>query len=255
MLSSSLFWNPVTRYLCEKLNTISSYIPPPPNYDFVKRKVLIIHAHPVEESYSNALCDVVYSTLIESGHEVKKRYLYNYNYKDVKHSFNPSLQRNEWLSYLNPDDIEKRKTSEGLKKLNIPNDIKLAIEELRWCDSIVFIFPTWWYNFPAILKGYFDRVFLPGVAFEFAKTSEDNINVIPGLENIKKIGVVTTYGGTMASVLYCGDNSRNFMSNGLRTVFDQNCLLMWNSLYNTNNATPQERVSFLKEVKAAYKTF
>src|SRR5262245_66319295 len=63
------------------------------------------------------------------------------------------------------------------------------IERLRRCDGMVLVFPTWWYGMPAILKGYIDRVWLPGVVFKL-----DHGRTRPILDNIKRFAVVTTYG-------------------------------------------------------------
>ena len=105
---------------------------------------------------------------------------------------------------------------------------------------------------PAILKGYIDRVFLPGVAF---KLPEGGGALIPLLTNINKVGVVTTYGATQPVVIYAGDNSRNLISRGLRPLFNSNCPLLWMGLYNLDSTTLENRVSFLKKVENSFSEF
>lgn len=105
---------------------------------------------------------------------------------------------------------------------------------------------------PAILKGYIDRVFLPGVAF---KLPDGGGALVPLLTNIKKVGVVTTYGATQPVVLYAGDNSRNLISRGLRPLFNAHCPLMWMGLYNLDSTSIDNRTTFLRKVEEAYSEF
>lgn len=57
------------------------------------------------------------------------------------------------------------------KRTELEPDLIDAWEKLKWADHIVWIYPTWWASFPAILKGFIDRVFLPGFAFEYQEKS------------------------------------------------------------------------------------
>ena len=65
------------------------------------------------------------------------------------------------------------------------------IDLLRRVDGVIFCFPHWWFAMPAVLKGYFDRVWAPGVAFEHDLAGG---RITPLLTHIKLFGVVTTYG-------------------------------------------------------------
>ena len=62
---------------------------------------------------------------------------------------------------------------------------------LRRADGILFCFPHWWFSMPAMLKGYFDRVWGPGIAFEHDLAGG---RIKPLLTNVKVFGVVTSYG-------------------------------------------------------------
>ena len=185
------------------LNRISSYVDPSQPIEPPKRNILIIHCHPVNDSYSNALLNAVTSGLRKSGQNIRIRRLYSYPSKKESYSiedngnFSPALTREERQEYMAGDNITLRETEEGMENLPVSSsEIKKAVRDLRWANAIVFVYPTWWFNFPAALKGYFDRVMLPGVAFKLPSTTSDSskttrTGLLPGLVNISKIGVVT----------------------------------------------------------------
>lgn len=108
-------------------------------------RIQVIHAHPLEDSYSRALCTKIVETLINGGHEVIATDLY-------ADGFAPALTATERRSYYGGPDDSLGVTS--------------YVNALRNVEGLVFCFPQWWFGMPAILKGYFDRVWGPGVAFE-----------------------------------------------------------------------------------------
>jgi putative NADPH-quinone reductase len=237
--------------------------PPSPPNDKTKRKVLIIHCHPIEQSYSTSLLNAVKFGLINGGHDFRVRKLYYhgsiaeiYSGKTDTYgakTFPATLSKDERQGYY---DMLDTKESRDNKKSKLSIEVTEAIDDLKWCDSIIFIYPTWWLNFPAVLKGYFDRVFLPGIAFSLPKESDKSTALIPCLTNINKIGVVTTYGATRSQVYFAGDNGRQFLSRGLRHVaFSKDCQLQWNALYGIDIVSEKERKNFLDEVKIAYSKF
>ncbi|SHJ41536.1 MULTISPECIES: NAD(P)H-dependent oxidoreductase [Reichenbachiella] len=62
-------------------------------------------------------------------------------------------------------DVQLR---QGYKKVQeLEPDLEDAITQIKWCDHMVWIHPIWWYGFPALMKGFIDRTFLPGVTFKF----------------------------------------------------------------------------------------
>lgn len=129
-------------------------------------KKLIVYAHQHQESFNHAILDQVESTLKAKGHEVIVRDLYKLNFQPV----------------LTPEDTDSMKSG------NIPGDIKTEQDFITESDVIIFIYPIWWSNMPAILKGYFDRVF----SFGFAYTMGEQ-GAVPLLKG-KKGMVINTYG-------------------------------------------------------------
>jgi NAD(P)H dehydrogenase (quinone) len=106
--------------------------------------VLIVYAHPEPTSYNAALKDAAVEALIKRGAAVKISDLYEMN-------FNPVAAMSDTIVPANPADV--------------PEDLKLEREKVEWADYIIFQFPMWWTSAPAIVKGWFDRVFAAGFAY------------------------------------------------------------------------------------------
>eukprot|EP00600_Ochromonadales_sp_CCMP1393_P014114 CAMPEP_0175007294 /NCGR_PEP_ID=MMETSP0005-20121125/6325_1 /TAXON_ID=420556 /ORGANISM="Ochromonas sp., Strain CCMP1393" /LENGTH=313 /DNA_ID=CAMNT_0016262707 /DNA_START=5 /DNA_END=946 /DNA_ORIENTATION=+ len=309
-------WNPLTVFVCEKLNRITSLVNAPPNTDpSKKRKVLVIQAHPMPSSFSAAICDHVVKGLEAGGHEVRLRKLYCEDKGKCSNCYNGAefpaiLTKSERHHYHLQDSIDKRAPEALISQSKLSDlsggqgsiktvltqgwfgafatvgspsnsptssceaeeyimapEVQDAVQDLRWCTALVFVYPTWWFNFPAILKGYFDRVMLPGVAFLLpTQTAVSNngssisrtatsTGLLPGLTNIQKIGVVTTYGASSSVTFLAGDNARRFLSQSFRPLCASNCLLQWQGLHSITETALGERNRFLRDVEEAYKTF
>ena len=121
-------------------------------------KTLIVHAHPEPKSLNGSLKDLAVSTLEEAGHEVRVSDLYAMDWKAVVDAadYGPHAS-----SPLRVAVDSGRAFDTG----TLTPDVRAEQEKLLWADTIVFQFPLWWYGMPAILKGWFDRVFVSGFAF------------------------------------------------------------------------------------------
>jgi NAD(P)H dehydrogenase (quinone) len=130
-------------------------------------KALIVFAHPGERSLSHHFVQTANEELVRSNYEVDLLDLY-------KIGFNPVMSGSERASYYSerPD--------------HLPHSKQLASAVV-----LVLVFPTWWFGMPAILKGWFDRVFAPGIAFDHA---DDFGPIKSRLTNLREIIVVTTLG-------------------------------------------------------------
>ncbi len=104
-------------------------------------KILLINGHPDKESYNYALAASYKKGAVNSGAEVKE-----INIGELY--FNPNLQ----YGYRKRTELEA--------------DLLKAQESIKWADHIVWIYPVWWGSVPALMKGFLDRVLLPGFAFE-----------------------------------------------------------------------------------------
>ncbi|MEO0572285.1 MAG: NAD(P)H-dependent oxidoreductase [Bacteroidota bacterium] len=106
-----------------------------------KKKVLIINGHPDKESFNYALSEAYIKGAEKSGGEIKE-------IKIRELDFNPNLQ----FGYR--------------KRTALEPDLLEAQEKLKWADHLVWVYPVWWGSVPAIMKGFLDRVLLPGFAFQ-----------------------------------------------------------------------------------------
>ena len=188
-------------------------------------RVLVIFAHPLGDSYAATLRDTVVAALEAGGHTVDLCNLY-------QEDFDPILSAQEWRDYEN--------TSENTRA------VSRQVERLRQAEGIIFVFPSWWYGMPAILKGYFDRVWLPGVAFEFGPQA-----IRPLLMSIRMFGVVTTTGAPeWFTRIYMGNPSRKVLMRGLaRLVVAPRAERFWLALYGMENATDAKRTAFVEQVR------
>jgi NAD(P)H dehydrogenase (quinone) len=125
--------------------------------------VLIVYAHPERESLNGTLKDLAVDTLTDDGHQVQVSDLYAMNWKAVLDEEDFPERMNKEL--FNPILEQLNAVKEG----SIPQDVKEEMDKVLWADLIIFQFPIWWSNFPAILKGWVDRVFYNGFAFNLVE--------------------------------------------------------------------------------------
>ena len=193
-------------------------------------RVHVIHAHPVESSYNRALYDTVIEALTAKGHEVDALNLY-------EEGFDALLSREERLNY---HDVPG----------NVTPLVKPYVERLMAAEAMVFVHPVWNYGYPAILKGYFDRIFLPGVSF-ILDGGGDRGKLVPNLRHIKKVAFVTTYGGNRWRTMLMGDPPRRLARRWAWVTFGTLKPPKYLALYDMNNCSPEELTQFLSRVRQA----
>jgi putative NADPH-quinone reductase len=189
--------------------------------------IQVVHAHPRTDSYNHALFRAVVETLERGGHQVIATDLY-------REDFDPRLTEAERGAYFAP-------TYDAAA-------VQRHVDDLRRADGIVFCFPTWWFSLPAILKGYFDRVWVPGVAFAHDLKGG---RIKPLLTNIKTFGVVTSYGSPWWLVrFYAGDPGRKTLMRALKPMCGSGVRSFYLAHYDMDRSTPASREKFLARVRA-----
>jgi NAD(P)H dehydrogenase (quinone) len=190
-------------------------------------RVLVVFAHPSHESFNAALHARVLAALSGRGHEVDDCDLY-------AESFDPLLSEDDLAVY---QDIG-------------PNRRRVApyVDRLLRANALVLIYPVWNEGFPAILKGFLDRVFLPGVAFE--KSAEGSIK--PALQNIGKLSAVCTYGAGRLATVLAGDPPRRVVKRMMRGMTGRRIRCDYLALHGMNYATPKRRAAFAEEVSRSF---
>jgi NAD(P)H dehydrogenase (quinone) len=195
-------------------------------------KLLLVFCHPDPASYGAALRDAAVQALQGSGHELRQIDLY-------AEGFDPVFSAAEKRSYL------------GDTAQNIAG-VAAHVEALRWAEGWVAIYPTWFYGLPAMLKGWLDRVWLPGVTFQVASSKKRTIR--GELQNIRRFVGITTSGSPWWWLRVIGDPGRSLLMKGLRPLYARGCRMTWLQLHDMNHVTAAEREAFLAKVDRTLRT-
>jgi NAD(P)H dehydrogenase (quinone) len=134
----------------------------------MKKRILIIHAHPEQRSFCSAIKDTAIAFFEEQGAEVQVSDLYQMGFDPVggKHDFR-SLKDDSFFKYqLEQVNAEENGTF-------VP-EVRNEMDKFLWADTVIFNFPLWWFGLPAILKGWVDRVFAMGTVYGNGKGVYDN---------------------------------------------------------------------------------
>ncbi|MEM9788270.1 MAG: NAD(P)H-dependent oxidoreductase [Pseudomonadota bacterium] len=176
-------------------------------------RALVIYCHPREGSFTSAVRDTVLDRLEAAGAEVRLHDLYG-------DGFQPILTTPEWTGYLDcPANQEP---------------VADQVRDVAWCDTLIFIYPTWWYGLPAILKGWLDRVLLPDVAFQMPKSEGETIK--PGLQHITRLGVFTTCGASRWLTFYIGAPGKRTLLRGVGLLLAPRARKVFAAHYLMDNA-------------------
>lgn len=192
-------------------------------------RVLVLHSHPLDDSYNRALFRQTCESLKAAGHQVDACNLY-------EEGFDPVLSAHDRSIYHTVPDNRLL--------------VEPYVQRLLDAEALVIVTPVWNFGFPAILKGYFDRVWLPGVSFKL----EDG-KLTPSLRHIRKVAAVLTYGGTQWRAFLVGNPPKKIITRVLRAQVKIGAPIKFLAHYDMNNCTPQTRAAFLAKVKAEMERF
>lgn len=193
-------------------------------------RVLYLYCHPLPESFHGALREAAVAALERAGHEIDLCDLY-------AERFDPVL------------------SAEGRRRYHDEPSNQAGLEayvaRLQRAEALVAQFPAWCFGPPAMLKGFFDRLFMPGVAFDLS----DPARVRPLLRNLRKIAGIVTYGRPRLTAWYMGDPPRRLITRYLRWFAAPGARVAFHALYHLNVADEARRRAFVARVERRMERF
>lgn len=192
-------------------------------------RVLVVSAHPSDTSLSAALRVAAIEELQTCGHEVRHIDLYAEGFDPVFTAYeriNHSVAADEKLAHL--------------------PELAPHVDALRWCEALVLCYPTWWSGQPAMLKGWFDRVLMKGVAWDLP---DGHDRLTPKLGNIRRVVVVTTHGSSKLVNAVQGESGKRTAFRSVRLMCHWRARCAWIAFYGLDRATQRDRESMLRRVR------
>lgn len=172
-------------------------------------KILVLYAHPERHSFCGAVLDRFLEGVNQGGGDVRLRDLYQLQ-------FNPCIGVEEFTRERKGGDAR-----------SVPEDVQGEQQHVLWADGVVFVCPLWWSDVPAILKGWFDRVWTKGFAWAYSGTAELRkgtpkralmlVTAGASLEKLKSDGIVRAL-----QAVVVGDRFRNAGLEAEEVVFFPN---------------------------------
>lgn len=189
-------------------------------------RTVLVHAHPSSDSFSRRLRDTAERVLRANGHDVTVIDLY-------EEGFDPRMTREERLRYESDDPI-------------VDPQVRRYADLVTEAEMLVFVYPTWWFGMPAILKGWIERVFVPGVSFVF----DDANRPRPGLLRLRRLVGISTYGSTRGYMRFFNDAGRRVIRRSVSVLAPPlRVRTTWFGRYHMDVATPADRDAFVARVE------
>lgn len=193
-------------------------------------RVLYLYCHPQATSFHAAIRARALAGLAAAHHEVDLLDLY-------AEKFDPVM----WEA-ARRDYHDTSRNQAGLEQY---------VARLRAADGLVVQFPVWSFGMPAMLKGYFDRMMMPGVAFDLS----DPAHARPLLGNLRRIAGIVTYGRPRTRAIAVGDPPRKMVKRYLPWFANARARVDYYALYHMNVASESKRLAFMEKVHIAMARF
>jgi NAD(P)H dehydrogenase (quinone) len=194
-------------------------------------RALLVVAHPLDESFTKAAAHRIAKTLERRDMEVDLLDLY-------AEGFDPCLTATERRSYSTTHYDSSA--------------VATYVERLRRVEKLVLVFPHWWFGMPAILKGFLDRVLVPGIAFDHPPGGG---MPIPRLTRIDALYVVSSTGSPWwIAKLYMGDPVRRQIGRGIKPFVNPKARFRMFTLHDMDHMTETRAAAFLDRMERAFGT-
>ena len=190
-------------------------------------RVLVVYAHPLETSFIAALHRCAVETLRAGGHEVDDLDLY-------AERFDPVMSREQFAHYVD--------TSQNAR------EVEAYVKRLRAAEALVLVFPVWFDGLPAMMQGYFQRVFLPGVALRIDKEGLFH----PNLHHLKRMAAVCTYGEDEGAVAAKNNPAHRFVHYNIGALIDPKGQFEYLAHYDMNFTTTPRRAAFIERIARTF---
>ena len=188
-------------------------------------RVVVVVAHPNPQGFSHAIASTAQIALAGGGHDVTLLDLY-------AEGFRAAMTFDERLAY------------HGARPILDPT-VERHAGIVKQAEALVFIYPTWWSTMPAILKGWLERVMVPGVGFVF----DEHGHVRRGLVDVHRIVGISTYSAPWFHVKAIHDNGRRTLLRALRLNTALLTRASWLGLYKMDTRSADQRATFLSRVE------
>ena len=190
------------------------------------RHFVVVVCHPVPDSFVRAASDRAIAALRRRGHAVEVLDLDGLD-------FDPVLSRNEWLE----------------RHDRVPASLDEHVAALRRATDLVLVYPTWYGGLPAMLKGWFDRVWGRGVAWDLRPDAGRTVGL---LRNITRLWVVTTHGSSKVVNMGQGEGGLRFARRSIRLSTSPFIRTRWVAMYGNDSASSEQRTAFLQRVERVF---
>jgi NAD(P)H dehydrogenase (quinone) len=189
-------------------------------------RVLVVYCHPNPRSFTASVRDRALAALAMLGHEVRLTDLY-------ADGFQPAMSCDERRTHKEP---------------GVAPELQRYADDLQWAQALVLVYPTWWSGQPAMLKGWIDRVWVAGVAWELPAGA----NVVRAkLRNIRRIVVVTGHGSSKFVNALEGEAGKRTVTRSMRAMCSRRARTTWCAIYDLDTAGEDARERFLAKVERA----
>jgi NAD(P)H dehydrogenase (quinone) len=189
------------------------------------RRVLVIFCHPCTEGFIPSAFDQVAVGLRAAGADVRVHDLY-------REGFVPELSAQEHRAHAEPGVVD---------------ELQRHADDLRWCDTLILVYPTWWSGQPAMLKGWIDRVWASGVAWELPEGAN---RLRPTLRNVRQLVAVTSHGSSKLVNSLQGEGGKRTLFRSLRAMCHPLTRTHWLAFYGIDADDADRRVAYLDQLAA-----
>jgi NAD(P)H dehydrogenase (quinone) len=132
------------------------------------------------------------------------------------------------------------------KEPGVAPELQRYADDLRWAQALVLVYPTWWSGQPAMLKGWIDRVWVAGVAWELPPGADV---VRPLLRNVRRIVAITGHGSSKLVNALEGEAGKRTMTRSMRAMCARRTRTTWCAMYGLDTAGGDARERFLEKVE------